>query len=59
MLKIDQFTKIIVANWKLNGSLDFIDSYFADLNSLKLNSDTCAIICPPSVFLKKCHLWMA
>ena len=27
MLEIDKFNKIIVANWKLNGSLQFIDEY--------------------------------
>ena len=28
MLEIKEFNKIIVANWKLNGSNDFLEAYF-------------------------------
>lgn len=54
MMKINEFDKIIVANWKLNGSLEFIASYFEILNSFKFNSSVCGIICPPSVYLQSC-----
>ncbi|SVC77221.1 uncharacterized protein METZ01_LOCUS330075, partial [marine metagenome] len=27
MLEINKFDRIIVANWKLNGSIDFIEQY--------------------------------
>ena len=54
MLKIDKFDKIIVANWKLNGSINFIEQYLQELNCSKLkNSRNCGIICTPSVYLHK------
>lgn len=55
MLEINKFNKIIVANWKLNGSFEFIDSYFNALQSVNIKSDICAIICPPYVYLDKCN----
>ena len=55
MLEINKFNKIIVANWKLNGSFKFIDSYFNALQSVNIKSDICAIICPPYVYLDKCN----
>lgn len=55
MLEINKFNKIIVANWKLNGSFQFIDSYFNALQSVNIKSDICAIICPPYVYLDKCN----
>jgi triosephosphate isomerase (TIM) len=55
MIKISEFNKIIVANWKLNGSIEFIDDYFDKLNSYSINSQVCAVICPPSIFLDKCY----
>ncbi len=54
MLDINKFDKIIVANWKLNGSKDFIDAFFNDLNPEVINSNSCGIICPPSIYLDKC-----
>jgi len=54
MLKINKFDRIIVANWKLNGSIDFIEQYLQKLNCNKLdNSNICGIVCPPSVYLHK------
>lgn len=55
MLKINKFNKIIAANWKLNGTFDFIKSYFDILNSLEIKKDVCGIICPPYVYLDKCY----
>ena len=54
MLKINKFDRIIVANWKLNGSIDFIEQYLQELNCSKLeNSNNCGIICTPSVYFHK------
>ena len=54
MLDINKFDRIIVANWKLNGSFDFIEQYLQELNLSKLeNSNDCGIICAPSVYLHK------
>ena len=57
MLKMDKFNKIVVANWKLNGSFDFIKSYFEILNSNKsLITNVCGVICPPSIYLSVCDV---
>ena len=54
MLEINKFDRIIVANWKLNGSIDFIEHYLQELNCSKLeNSNNCGIICAPSVYFHK------
>ena len=54
MLEINKFDRIIVANWKLNGSIDFIEQYLHELNCSKLeNSNICGIVCTPSVYLHK------
>ena len=38
MLEINKFDRIIVANWKLNGSIDFIKQFLQQLNCNKLNN---------------------
>ena len=56
MIKISNFNKIIIANWKLNGSYSFIETY---LKKIKFDSDRnqqkCVIICPPLPFINKIH----
>ena len=54
MLKINQFNKIIAANWKLNGSLDYINSYFAQFTGIEIKNNVCPIICCPSIYLDNC-----
>lgn len=41
--------KIIAANWKMNGSLDFIKAYFDEFNYFNENAGV--IFCPPYVYL--------
>ena len=54
MLEINKFDRIIVANWKLNGSIDFIEQYLQELNCSKLeSSNNCGILCAPSVYFHK------
>jgi len=55
MLEIKKFNKIIVANWKLNGSNDFLEAYFEELVLKDLNSDTCGVICPPTTYIQNCY----
>ena len=55
MLQINKFNKIIAANWKLNGSLLFIDEYFKKFNEIPTDSNVCNIICPPSIYLNYCQ----
>ena len=67
MLEIQKFTKIIVANWKMNGSINFISEFLNDLDNLAFNNihdqSKCIIICPPFTYsyliankLKNCYL---
>jgi len=56
MLKINNFDKIIAANWKLNGSFEFISKYLENLDNNNLNPRICGIICPPSVYFEKFSL---
>lgn len=55
MLEIKEFNKIIVANWKLNGSNDFLDAYFEELVLKEIDSDTCGVICPPITYIQNCY----
>ena len=41
--------KLIVANWKMNGSYDFIDDYFDDFDNLEFHNTV--IFCPPQPYL--------
>ena len=41
----------IAANWKMNGSLAFIDEYFTSLGSESKNSNE-MIICPPDIYIQ-------
>ena len=53
MLEINQFDKIIAANWKLNGSIEFLDEYLEVLKPHKtLPNNICSIICPPFTYLQ-------
>ena len=67
MLEIQKFTKIIAANWKMNGSINFINNFLKDLDDLTFENihdqSMCVIICPPFTHsyllankLKKCYL---
>ena len=40
MLEIKEFNKIIVANWKLNGSNDFLEAYFEKFPGIKIQWHT-------------------
>ena len=52
MIDLNKFNKIIVGNWKLNGTLDSTADYFKILQSkISLKSNICGVICPPSLLL--------
>ena len=55
MLEIREFNKIIVANWKLNGSNDFLEAYFEELDSKNLHLNVCGVICPPTAYIQNCY----
>lgn len=48
--------KIIVANWKMNGSLDFINSFLPTLTARLNSTPNQIIICPPYPFLSSVAL---
>ena len=51
MLEIQKFSKIIAANWKMHGSIKFIDNFVDQLNLKNYHSNLiCTIICPPFVY---------
>ncbi len=50
MIKLVEFSSIFVANWKLNGNIQFIKEYY---QKLLTNSQNCVVVCPPSIFINK------
>ncbi len=48
MNKLANFSSIFIANWKLNGNIQFIKEYY---DKLITNPNNCTIICSPSAFL--------
>jgi len=55
MLEINKFNKIITANWKLNGTFEFIETYFKNIHSkVSIEANVCGIICPPSIYIQNC-----
>ena len=50
MLNQSIFSSIFVANWKLNGNIEFIKQYY---QKLSINNENCIVICSPSIFLNK------
>ena len=54
MLEIQKFSKIVVANWKLNGSYAFLRSYFDNIKHNQIDSESnCLIICPPTPYINE------
>jgi len=52
MIKIDNFNKLIVANWKLNGDLALINEFKDRIKPENLNiNNNCLIICPPAPYI--------
>ena len=55
MLEINKFDKIITANWKLNGSFEFVETYFKNIHSnVSIEANVCGIICPPTIYIQNC-----
>ncbi len=48
MIKILNFPSIFVANWKLNGNIEFINQYY---QNLRTDHNNCVVICPSSIFI--------
>ena len=50
MTNMTNFSSIFIANWKLNGNIEFIDEYYGKLS---INSKNCVVVCSPSIFLNR------
>ena len=50
MLKLSNFSSFFVANWKLNGNLQFIDQFIANISLPNANAK-CVVICPTAIHL--------
>jgi len=50
MLKLSNFSSFFVANWKLNGNIQFIDQFITNI-SLPNNNSKCVVICPTAIYL--------
>ena len=50
MLKLSNFSSFFVANWKLNGNLQFIDQFISNIFLPSANSK-CVVICPTAIHL--------
>ena len=53
MQEIRKFNKIIVGNWKLNGSFSSINTFIRDIKiGFSTQDKACIIICPPFPYIK-------
>ena len=50
MIDLSHFSSFFVANWKLNGSFEFINNFFSSLNIDK-STKKCVAICAPYIYL--------
>ena len=50
MINLANFSSIFIANWKLNGNIDFIKEYY---QKLLTNPNNCVIICSSPIYLNK------
>ena len=50
MINLSNFSSIFIANWKLNGNIEFIREYY---QKLLPNSKNCTVVCSPSIFLNR------
>ena len=50
MLKLSNFSSFFVANWKLNGNLQFIDQFISNISLPNANSK-CVVISPTAIHL--------
>ena len=50
MIELSHFSSFFIANWKLNGSFEFIDNFVHDLN-IEKSTKNCISLCVPYVYL--------
>ena len=50
MIDLSHFTSFFIANWKLNGSFQFIDN-FTEFLKVPKTAKNCITLCPPNLYL--------
>ena len=50
MMNFDNFSSIFIANWKLNGDIQFIKEYYQKLIP---RNNNCVVVCSPNIFLNQ------
>ena len=50
MINLSNFSSIFIANWKLNGNIQFIDKYY---DNLLVNPKNCTVVCSPNIYLNR------
>ena len=50
MMNFDNFSSIFIANWKLNGDIQFIKEYYQKLIP---SDNNCVVVCSPNIFLNQ------
>ena len=50
MINLSNFSSIFIANWKLNGNIQFIDKYY---ENLLVNPNNCTVVCSPNIYLNR------
>ena len=50
MIKLSKFSSIFIANWKLNGNIEFIEKYY---QKLLANPKNCTVVCSPNIYLNR------
>jgi len=52
MLELEKIKKIIIANWKLHGSIEFTQEYLKKLSFVGSDKEKILVICPPSTLIQ-------
>jgi len=50
MIDLRHFSSFFIANWKLNGSYEFMDKFISVLN-IEKSTKKCVVICAPNIYL--------
>ena len=52
MLELEKISKIIIANWKLHGSIEFAKEYLEKLTFVRSDNEKSLVVCAPSTLIQ-------
>jgi len=52
MLELEKISKIIIANWKLHGSIKFVKEYLEKLTFVRSDNEKSLVVCAPSTLIQ-------